>query len=341
MVRKGSSGPRLLPAQEGRFSVVPCAEFSPSIELEKIGIGELTRGGARVAVKPNLTWAEPRPGVTTSVEATQLIASSLIEAGNQVTIMESDGGYGTFSADTAFASHGLDSVASEIGADLINLSKQPTRKLLVGGQQLDLPVLLLDEVDWIVSIPVPKVHVLTRYTGAIKNQWGLIPTDMRLRLHYRIDEILSDLLTKLPPQAVFMDGSYFLDVSGPIEGRPVARDIMITANHPVVADVVALRLMGWEASEVSHVRRAARRLGFEVEALDGLPSRSEQRFTLKRTFWNWVALAGFHSRLLTYAGYESPLAKPLRFVKVGSERLLRREVVLHRRSDKTKGRNPP
>ena len=226
-------------------------------------------------------------------------------------------------------------MAKEAGAELINLSKQPTRKLLLGGRAVDMPTVLLDEVDVIVSMPVPKVHVLTRYTGAIKNQWGLIPTDMRLRLHYQIDHILVDLLTKLPPQAVVMDGSYFLDDSGPIEGTAVAMGIMITANHPIVADVVALRLMGWDASDIRHVSRAVQQFGFEPGSLEALPPRSARRFKLRRTFWNWVALAGFNSRLLTYVGYESPLARPLRVAKIASERVLGKRTIAHRRSDES------
>jgi uncharacterized protein (DUF362 family) len=56
--------------------------------------------------------------------------------------------------------------------------------LKAGGIELDMPGTLLEDIDSIVNMPVPKVHIMTRYTGAVRNQWGLIPTDMRLRMHY-------------------------------------------------------------------------------------------------------------------------------------------------------------
>jgi hypothetical protein len=90
------------------FSVVsPASTADPLEELKRIGRPEFADGGLRIAIKPNLTWIEPSPGVTTSREAIRLVASALISAGNEVVIVESNGGYGTFTADAAFHRHGL------------------------------------------------------------------------------------------------------------------------------------------------------------------------------------------------------------------------------------------
>lgn len=303
-----------------RFSIVaPSTAANPIEEFGRVGVRHLADGGWRVAIKPNLTWIDPRPGVTTGLEVLELVAASLVSAGNQVVIVESNGGYGTFTADAAFERHGLREMAARIGASLVNLSTAETKKQEAGGVVLDMPRVLLEEVDWIVNMPVPKVHVMTRYTGAVKNQWGLIPTDMRLRQHSRIQEILLDLLRLLPPQVVAMDGTYFLDGTGPLEGHPVKKDVMIFADHPVVADIVALRMMGWNLNQVSYLQAIARHLGID-ERLSDLPPMPESPFTLHRTPWNWIALAGFKSRALNYLGYESPLAGPLHGLKTGSQK---------------------
>jgi uncharacterized protein (DUF362 family) len=303
------------------FSVVsPASTADPLEELKRIGKPEFADGGLRIAIKPNLTWIEPRAGVTTSREAIGLVASALISAGNEVVIVESNGGYGTFSADAAFDRHGLRELTSGMGARIMNLSAAETTKLKAGGVELDMPRTLLEDVDWIVNMPVPKVHIMTRYTGAVKNQWGLIPTDMRLRKHYRLGAILHDLLLALPRQVVVMDGSYFLDESGPIVGKPIKKDLLVFADHPLVADIVALRLMGWDLGRVGHLRAVANSLGMDERSIPDLPALPDAPFTLHRTFWNWVALAGFKSRALTYLGYESILAGPLHRLKTGSER---------------------
>ena len=304
-----------------RFSVVsPASSTDPLEEFKRIGRPEFADGGLRIAIKPNLTWSEPRAGVTTSHEAIRLVASVLVSAGNDVLIVESNGGYGTFTADAAFDGHGLRELSSEIGLGLLNLSTAGTKKLKVGGVDLDMPRPLLEDVDWIVNMPVPKVHIMTRYTGAVKNQWGLIPTDMRLRRHYKLGAILHDLLLVLPPQVVAMDGTYFLDGSGPIVGKPVKKDLMVFADHPLVADIVALRMMGWDLGRVGYLRGIANSLGIDERQIPALPAWPDAPFTLHRTFWNWVALAGFKSRTLTYLGYESILAGPLHHLKSVSEK---------------------
>ncbi len=42
------------------------------------------------------------------------------------------------------------------------------------GLRVPRPRLLADETDLFISMPVPKVHVNTVLSGAIKNQWGVI-----------------------------------------------------------------------------------------------------------------------------------------------------------------------
>jgi uncharacterized protein (DUF362 family) len=306
---------------EHRFRIVrPASAAGPLEEFGRIGRPQLAEGGLRVAIKPNLTWNSPRPGVTTTVEAIRLVASDLVSAGNRVLVVESNGGYGSFSADDAFDGHGLRELAAETGVQLLNLSTTDTKEMKIGGVTLGMARPLLEEVDCIVNMPVPKVHVMTRYTGALKNQWGLIPSDMRLRKHYKFQEILFDMLQLLPPQVVAMDGTYFLNRTGPLTGDPVKKNVMIFAEHPLVADIVALRMMGWTLDDAPYLRGIARRLGMKPGELVGLPDADGPRFTLDRTQWDRVALMGFKSRILTYVGYESVLAGPLHSLKRGAER---------------------
>lgn len=320
-----SSGRRTDPVAEGpgpqAFTVVsPAAAAAPLDELARVGWPQLARGGLRVAVKPNLTWVEPRPGVTTTAEAVRLVVRALAEAGNRVSVVESDAGYGTFSADAAFRGHGIDRIAAEVGASVLNLSSLPTERIRAGGVDIPMPRSILHQTDVILSMPVPKVHFFTRYSGAVKNQWGLIPSDMRLRLHSRLTRILPELLERLPPQVVAMDGTYFLNGSGPLLGTAVRKDLAIFASNPVVADAVATRLMGWDAGEIGHLRAAAERAGVDLDGIPGLPRREAERFHLHRTFWQWVALPGYHSRLVNYLGYDSPIAPLLHRLKWRIER---------------------
>jgi uncharacterized protein (DUF362 family) len=292
--------------------------------LRAVGHPEVAEGGMRIAVKPNLTWIDPRPGVTTSLEVMREVLTALAGAGNEISIVESNGGYGTFSADDSLTRHGFRDLAASLGGRAVNLSTQPTERVDLGGLRVDMASTLLHEVDLLINMPVPKVHAMTRFTGAFKNQWGLIPTDMRLRMHYRLPRILGDMRRVLPAQAVIADGTFFLDQTGPLEGHPVRKDILIFASEPVLADMVALRLMGWRLREVPYIHQAAQALGISTTVELGLPPLAAQRFTLRRSVWNYIGLVGFKSRAVTYVGYESSLAGPLHSVKSGVERLMAR-----------------
>ena len=66
----------------------------------------------------------------------------------------------------------------------INLSEAPRRSVTFALRdktiELDLPI-VLEEVDLFVTLPTPKMRSVTRYSGAVKNQWRCIPDKMRLK----------------------------------------------------------------------------------------------------------------------------------------------------------------
>src|SRR5438552_1546968 len=60
-----------------------------------------------IFVKPNFTFPRPVEGVTTSREMLQTTLGLLSESGADVFVGESNGGYGSFTADEAFRGQGL------------------------------------------------------------------------------------------------------------------------------------------------------------------------------------------------------------------------------------------
>jgi uncharacterized protein (DUF362 family) len=281
--------------------------------LEEAGV--LARIGAdtRVALKPNLTYPVPRPGVTTTPALFAALAEVIRRRTRHLVAVESDGGYGAWSADEAFEGHGFPAMARDIGFEVVNLSKEASEPIEYrargGSRTLPLPVRLLHATDLLVSVPVPKVHSMTQVSLALKNQWGCIPDDMRMRNHHLFEEAVLAIDRRLRP-AVLADGTWFLDDNGPMEGTPVRMDLVIGASDAGSFDRYVSELMGFDWQRVPHLRRAARR--------DQLPPRLDsiranappaafrtRTFRLRRTPRNWIALAGFRSRFLTWFGYES------------------------------------
>lgn len=291
-------------------------------------------------IKPNLTWKTHLPGVTTRPELIADVVGALNEYGRPILIGESDGGYHSHTADQAFEGHGLLDLADRFGVKLVNLSRTTpvTKRLEIAGKTVEivLPEFLLQDDCFFVTLPVPKIHVMTRVSLAMKNQWGCIPDVMRLRNHPEFSHKITAINLLLNPRCVIMDGKYFLNLSGPLGGDPVQKDLIIASNQVGAASYVACAIMRVPPFKAPHHRVAAEAGLFpadlsEVELNQSIEQFADLRFTLQRSLVNWVARSAFSNHLATKWLYESNTAERLRrFVKVlNRNRLLSR--LLYRR----------
>jgi len=279
------------------------------------------RSGLRVAIKPNLTFPEYRPGVMTNPEAVRALVARLSEVGCRVTICEADsGGYNRFSMNEVFRVTGLADMAAEYGARLVNLSYQPSRLIEVscGLRRLKVPLprLLVEETDLFITMPVPKVHANTVLSGAIKNQWGVIqdPAE-RLKLHPYFNAVIYAVNRALPPALVIMDGKYGLNRNGPMRGEPVKLDWLLGADDLYAADRVMAELVGMDWRRVGHLVYYSRRRGAaawqHIQFNTDYRKFKRARFELRRQWTDWPGWLTFHSRWLAWLGYESAMAKSL------------------------------
>lgn len=276
--------------------------------------------GATVFLKPNLTSPEPTPGVTTHPEFMAAVVEVLRERTDRIIIGESDGGYHSFRAEEAFAGHGLYELAKRFGVRLVNLSREPTveAQTIVRGKcfSVELPALLVDGVDVFISLPVPKVHAMTGVSLGLKNQWGCLPSPMRLRHHPQFTEMIVALHKILRPRAALYDGMYFLDRSGPIVGTPVAMNLLVATNDLGAGDLVCSRLMNIDLRSVWAYRVAWKEGVFpdpfeDLHLNQAIEPFCHRRFRVKRTVHQWITLAAFRSQIGTRLFYDSMLAEPL------------------------------
>ena len=134
------------------------------------------------------------PGTCTSPWVFEGVVKYLCDSESSLKICFGDAdAYGIQRARESAANWGLIEAASRYGATFVNLSEEPSQRVYLGKVlgTVDLPTILLD-VDAIVSIPVVKTHYLTVMTGALKNQWGLLP-DVRYRFHPVFAEAISEI----------------------------------------------------------------------------------------------------------------------------------------------------
>jgi uncharacterized protein (DUF362 family) len=270
--------------------------------LAFVGWERLVPRQAVVFLKPNLTYPEPKAGVTTTPAFIEGVVRVLKTRTDHIYVGESDGGYRSWPGEMALASHAIPELCKRYGIRAVNLSRLPTRDvaLPLGRNRevkVGLPTLLLDEIECFITLPVPKIHFVTIVSGASKNQWGCIPDSMRIRMHPVFTEGIYALNAVLRPKLVLADATYMLDRSGPMFGEPVAADLLLVSDDVVAHDLAMCDLMGIPVRRVRYLQHACRISGVnslaDVELNVSPANLRPKTFYLKRTLRNHVVVMAF------------------------------------------------
>jgi uncharacterized protein (DUF362 family) len=271
---------------------------------------------SKVFIKPNFTFPYYKEGITTSPELLRKLLEIIKDRADTVILGESDGGNRSFSADVAFKGHNMQEICKEIGVDLVNLSKLPSvfikDKIQGKNVTVQLPKLLLDEIDCFISVPVLKVHVMTEVTLSIKNLWGCYPDTMRCLHHQNFDRKITLITKLLNPKIVVVDGIYALDGHGPMYGEPVKMDLILAADNPVVADALGAEIMGIPPKKAKHILVAEREglgttnLG-EVKINDSW-EQFKRQFKIKKTLLDKASWLLFNNDALAKLVMASPFS---------------------------------
>jgi len=282
------------------------------IEWDKI-----VKTADKVFIKPNLTLPSYHQGITTNPLVLEALVKKLKDRTNQISIGESNGGLECFSADKAFLGHGLDKLAKKYGVKLINLSSLSFRKinfqLTHKRIRIEIPNLLLDDIDVFVNVPVLKTHAMVKITLGCKNLWGCIPNSNRMLYHPFFSEVITEIAKLLNPKITIIDGTYAMDGNGPVFGDVVKMNTIIVSNHFGAADLVGCHLMKFDPRKVKYLE-VARKQGLIPKLEELIVNDSIHKFC-SRTFKpimrlnNYVAYIAFNSRLLTAFVYFSPFSK--------------------------------
>jgi uncharacterized protein (DUF362 family) len=249
-----------------------------------------------------------------------------------VIVGESDGGNNSFKADEAFAGHNMYQICKEIGVEVVNLSTLPSAviesRILGKMIKVQLPKLLLEEIDCFISVPVLKVHVMTTVSLSLKNSWGCVPDTMRGMHHQNLSNKLALIASLIKPRIIVMDGTYALNRHGPMYGERVRTNLVLTADNTVAADALGARLMGFPPLGIRHIAVAEKaRLGstrLEDVEISQDWQQYQRQFRIERTLIDRVSALPFNSDVLAKLIFQSqftPLIyKVVRVLRTSKER---------------------
>ena len=222
-------------------------------------LNELFKPEERILLKPNLLSAVASDlAVTTDPAVFAAVARMLRELGPDQSLKLS---YGDSPAheSTAKATRisGLAAIAEELsleaadfdhGRDVEFPADSSIRKLNIANGVLD--------CDGLVSISKFKTHALTGITGALKNQFGVVPGLRKARFHAVYSDIkafaimLADLNKFLKPRLFVMDAVISMECNGPRNGSPKKTGYVLVGLDAPAIDTVMASITGHDVSRM-------------------------------------------------------------------------------------------
>ena len=255
-------------------SIVRCDSYDESLVESSVsealasigGIGKYVKKGDKVLLKINLLSAStPEKAITTHPSIVKAMVKQVQSAGGIPIIGDSPGGPFTHGMlESAYKKSGMSGVAQETGA-ILNYNTESKQVSNPNGRlvkKLDI-ISLLDDVDVVISLPKLKTHMLTKFTGATKILFGVVPGLTKPAYHLKYAEIdmfcdmLLDILEYVKPAFSLMDGVVGIEGDGPgASGTPKQAGIILASQDSVALDVVATSIIGMKADEVPIIKRA-------------------------------------------------------------------------------------
>jgi len=212
------------------------------------GISSFIKSGERIVIKPNvLLGTNPQKCIVTHPSVFKAAGIILKDAGAVVSYGDSPG-FGKCKGSVRRAR--LKPVADELGLVLADFDKGKavTHKEALLNKSFVLANGVI-EADGLVSLPKLKTHGLTRFTGAIKNQFGCIPGFLKSQFHVKMPDpydfatMLVDLNTLIKPRLCIMDGIMAMEGNGPSSGKPRKLGVLLFSDDPVAIDSVACKII--------------------------------------------------------------------------------------------------
>ena len=269
-----------------------------------------------VIVKPNMTWTSWKPGVTTTPALMEALAELLVDHGDHVTFVESDGGMHSWKAEEALYAHGCFDLAKRFPGKVHaqSLMHGPQRVVptdILGTRvEIPLPELLLDPDKFFITIPVLKTHCMTSVSLNFKNQWGCVPDAKRLKHHHMLGPAVAAICRLIGLDLSIVDALTALDGNGPMYGDPVPFGALILGTNPGAVARVSTRIMGID-HRTSPVLRVVDRLGLiprdeAIETSEPVEGYQTHQFATKVLPKNYISITLAKSRWATWLIYNSP-----------------------------------
>jgi uncharacterized protein (DUF362 family)/Pyruvate/2-oxoacid:ferredoxin oxidoreductase delta subunit len=270
---------------DNKVYVVKCADYEQveekMTELLTLmgGINEFVALGEKIILKVNLLQAaEPEKAVTTHPTVVATVGRMAKEAGAVPIIADSPGSglpYNQRTMERLSRTNGMyqaaDAAGIAVNLDTTYKAVSYPQGNLIKRFEVITPVL---EADGVFNLCKLKTHTFMSMTGAVKNNFGVIPGLTKPGYHANLQDkghfanMLLDLAAYVSSRISIMDAVVGMEGDGPSAGTPRQVGLLLAATNPLALDIVA--------SEIIGLSRAQNPVLLEAEKRGLYPHRLEQ-----------------------------------------------------------------
>jgi len=234
------------------------------------GIVQFASPGEKIAMKVNLLQAAaPEKAVTTHPTVVAAISGLAKQQGAEAIIVDSPGSglrYTPHTMERLYQTTAMDQAAAQGGAALnfdttYKMVSYPKGELIKRFEVIT-PVL---EADGVFNLCKLKTHTFMAMTGAVKNNFGVIPGLTKPGYHAKLQatqhfaDMLLDLAQFVSPRISIMDAVVGMEGNGPHAGTPRNVGWLLAATNPLALDVIAGEIMGLDRNQNPVLLAAAKR----------------------------------------------------------------------------------
>lgn len=186
-----------------------------------------------VLLKPNIVFpVKDTCGQITRREVVRTLVEILRERQPDVDIVLAEGVAAGAIAQKNFSVSGYTGLSDELGVPLLDLDEVERIKVKWKYGTLKLPKIVLDRTY--INLPILKRSSAAGFSGAMKNQKGLILPKMKKAFHkIGLHRPIVELNTAIQPNLTIMDCINYS-----------SEDLFIAANNTYNADIIAARFLG-------------------------------------------------------------------------------------------------
>ncbi|MFA6844553.1 MAG: DUF362 domain-containing protein [Sphaerochaetaceae bacterium] len=218
-----------------------------------------------VLLKPNiLSDAKADQAITTNPAVVRAAIHFLRQNGaKQILLGDSPGIQGP-----AFVprNSGMSQLCFEESVQWVDFTKDTVTHLIPGTKNISLPLpRILEKIDVLISLPKFKTHQLMYATGAVKNQFGLVPGLHKSPCHVlcpaRMDfaSLIVGINLIAKPSFALMDGIVGMEGAGPANGTPRHVGLILASNDCVAVDFAEATIMGYNPLSIPIVKQGLKR----------------------------------------------------------------------------------